>query len=247
MTGAACDVSIVLVSWNTRVVVLDCLASLPAAAESLAFEVLLVDNASADDTLTAVAARFPEVSVIANRTNRGLAAANNQGIRAARGRYILLLNSDTVPEPRSITALVALAESRPSAGALGAMLLHSDGTFQASFQDAPGLFRECLAASGLGRRLVYEGYPGYGQSHSLARRQVDVISGACMLLTRAAIDQVGVLDELYFMYSEETDYCRRLRDSGWEVWYTPDARVLHHGGQSTRQAPAAMVRALYRS
>jgi N-acetylglucosaminyl-diphospho-decaprenol L-rhamnosyltransferase len=247
MTPAICDVSIVLVSWNTRDLLLACLASLRAAAAPFTFEAIVVDNASSDGTPAAIAAAFPDVTLIANETNRGFAAANNQGICRARGRNILLLNSDTVPEPGAIATLVAVAGRYPRAGAVGGMLRHTDGSFQASFQDAPGLVRECISASGLGHRLLSDGYPGYPERQSLVQRQVEVISGACMLLPRAAVEQVGLLDESYFMYSEETDYCRRLRDSGWEVWYTPEARVLHHGGQSTKQVRSDMVRALYRS
>jgi N-acetylglucosaminyl-diphospho-decaprenol L-rhamnosyltransferase len=247
MSSRARDVSIVVVSWNTRDLLLACLHSLVAAAGSSTFEVVVIDNASTDGTPGAVARHFPGVRLIANDHNRGFAAANNQGIRAASGRHILLLNSDTVPEPGSIARLVSVADRHPATGAVGGMLRHSDGSFQASFQDEPSIVRECLAASGLGRRLVYGGYPGYPPDRSLDARRVDVISGACMLLTRAAIEQVGLLDESYFMYSEETDYCRRLRTHGWEVWYTPEARILHHGGQSTRQVRPAMLRALYRS
>jgi len=247
-TSAAIDVSIVIVSWNTKALVLECLSSLPAAVGTrLAYEVLLVDNASSDDTVAAVGAGHHHVMVIANQVNRGFAAANNQAIRIAGGRYVLLLNSDTIPEAGSIAVLVDAADREPRSGAVGGMLLHADGRFQASFQDAPGVISECVSAMGIGRRLGFEGYPSYGSKQSQSPRRVEVIPGACMLLRRAALDQVGLLDESYFMYSEETDLCRRLRDQRWDIWYQPSARVLHYGGQSAQQARVEMVRALYRS
>ena len=247
MSEPAPDVSIVIVSWNTRALVLECLESLPAATGGLSSEVLLIDNGSSDGTADAVRRAHPGVRVLGNEVNGGFAAANNQGIRTSRGRYVLLLNSDTRPRPEAIVRMVAWADSRPRAGCVGAMLLHPDGRFQASFQDAPGVLSECLSAAGIGRRLWFEGYPGYGPTESQERRQVDVIPGACMLLRRAALDQTGLLDESFFMYSEETDLCWRLRAAGWEVWYIPEARVVHLGGQSTQQVRSSMVRALYRS
>lgn len=246
-TPAAVDVSIVIVSWNTKALVLDCLAAIARAAGDLGVETVLVDNASADDTVAAVMRDHASVVVIENDENRGFAAANNQGIARSRGRYVLLLNSDTTPEAGSIEALVRFADSAPRSGAVGGMLLNGDGRFQASFQKAPSIVRECLAASGLGRRLWFEGYPSYGPEESRVRRRVEVIPGACMLLRRAALDEIGLLDESYFMYSEETDLCRRLRAHAWDVWYLPEARITHFGGQSTRQVRTAMVLALYRS
>jgi GT2 family glycosyltransferase len=249
MTGVAApvDVSIVIVSWNTKELVLGCLASLRSAVGDLRCEVMLVDNASVDHTVPEVRQLHPAVVVVENRDNRGFAAANNQGIRLSHGRYVLLLNSDTVAEPGSIEMLVRFSDAQPRAGAVGGMLLGGDGQFQASFQKAPSILRECLSASGLGRRLWFDGYPSYGPAESRVRRQVEVIPGACMLLRRAALDEVGLLDESYFMYSEETDLCQRLRNRKWAVWYLPEARITHFGGQSTRQVRAAMVVALYRS
>lgn len=241
------DVSIVIVSWNTRALVLDCLASLTAAAGSMTFDVVVIDNASVDDTVAEVRRLHPAVVVVENPENLGFAAANNQGIRRTHGRYVLLLNSDTVAAPGSIETLLRFADGEPRCGGVGGMLLETDGQFQASFQKEPSIIRECLSASGLGRRVWFRGYPSYGPAQSQVRRQVDVIPGACMLLRRAALDDVGLLDESYFMYSEETDLCRRLRMRQWEIWYVPEARIVHVGGQSTRQMRTAMVLALYRS
>lgn len=241
------DVSIIVVNWNTRDLLLACLASLPAAIGSLHAEVWVVDNDSRDGSVAAVRSHYPQVRLIQNRANVGFAAANNQAIRASAGRYVLLLNSDTVAEPGSIEALTRFADDHPRAGAVGGQLLNPDGSFQASRARFPSLLSETLNVTGLGRRLYGPWYPGYGprQSHHACR--AETLPGACMLVRRAAIEQIGLMDERYFMYSEETDWCLRLDRAGWELWYLPDARIVHYGGQSTRQARDPMIAALYRS
>lgn len=247
MDTAAPDVSIVIISWNTRELLLACLDALPAAVGALRADVWVVDNNSADDSVAAVRARFPETQLIANDYNAGFAVANNQAIRASRGRYVLLLNSDTVADPGSIERLVRFADAQPRAGVCGAQLLNPDRSFQASFADFPSLRSELLSATGLGPRIYGRWYPNYGPSQSKLTRRVDYIQGACMLVRRAAVEQVGLMDEAYFMYSEEPDWCLRMRRAGWEIWYVPEARIVHYGGQSTRQVRHAMVKALYRS
>lgn len=127
------------------------------------------------------------------------------------------------------------------------MLRNPDGTFQGSFTNFPNLRNELLNVTGIGKRLIGPWYPNYGPRQSQHTRRVEVIQGACMLVRQAAIHVVGVLDEDYFMYSEETDWCWRFHQAGWELWYEPAAQICHYGGQSTRQMPEAMVRALYRS
>jgi N-acetylglucosaminyl-diphospho-decaprenol L-rhamnosyltransferase len=255
MSTAPIDVSIVLVSWNTRALLLACLDSLPAAVGSLHADVWVVDNGSADGSVAAVRSWRPaepgtaglSVHIIENGLNAGFAAANNQAIVNSDGRYVLLLNSDTVALPGSIERLVRFADAHPGAGMVGAMLLNPDGSFQGSFADFPSLSSELLSASGLGRRLFGRWYPNYGPTQAQATRRVDYVQGACMLARRAAITQAGLLDEDYFMYNEELDWCLRMRRAGWETWYTPDARIVHYGGQSTRQVRHIMVQALYRS
>lgn len=248
---AEIDVSIVLVSWNTRKLLLECLAALPNALGPLEAEVWVVDNASSDDSVGAVrtwaaTASLP-VHLIENSENVGFAAANNQAIARSTGRYVLLLNTDTLPEPNAIANLVAFADSQPLCGMVGGMLLNPDGSFQGSFAAFPNFVSEVLNASGLGRRLFGAWYPNTGPREAQVARKVDYIQGACMLARREAIDEVGMLDEGYFMYNEEPDWCWRMRQAGWETWYTPDARILHYGGQSTRQVRHAMIQALYRS
>lgn len=241
------DVSIILVSWNTRELLVSCLASLAAAIGDLSAETWVVDNGSTDESAAAVQAQFPYVQLIENRTNLGFAGANNQAIQASTGRYVLLLNSDTIASAGAIRSLVRFADQRPAAAAVGAMLLNADGSFQASFFDFPTLRSELLNVTGLGRRLVNRNYPSYSLRHSQVARLVDWLPGACMLVRRTALAQVGLMDEGYFMYSEETDWCLRLRRAGWQIWYHPEVRIVHLGGQSTQQRRQPMVRALYRS
>jgi GT2 family glycosyltransferase len=252
VSTARIDISIVLVSWNTRDLLLACLDALPDAIGVLRADVWVVDNGSVDGSVAAVCAWRPveaglPVYIIANERNAGFAAANNQAIVASAGRYVLLLNSDTVARPGSIERLVRFADERPGAGLVGAMLLNPDGSYQGSFADFPSLRSELLSASGLGERLFGRWYPNYGPGQAQAARQVDYIQGACMLARRAAVEQVGLLDEEYFMYNEEIDWCLRMRCAGWETWYLPGARIVHYGGQSTKQVRHAMVQALYRS
>jgi N-acetylglucosaminyl-diphospho-decaprenol L-rhamnosyltransferase len=241
------DVSVVIVSWNTRALTTACLASLPGGAGSVAWDAVVVDNASSDGSVAAIRADFPDVHLIANATNVGFAAANNQGIRACAGRYVLLLNSDTLAAPGSLAALVAFADAHPRAGVVGPRLENPDGSFQTGPTPFPSLWTEFLSVTGIGRRLTYRGYPSRREAASLTAQPTDYVVGACMLARRDAIDEVGVLDEGYFMYSEEPDWCWRMRQVGWETWFTPSAVVTHLGGQSTRQVREAMLVALYRS
>jgi len=244
---AAPDVSIILVSWNTRELLLGCLESLSAAVGTLRTDIWMVDNGSTDGSVAAVRERFPLVRLLENDGNPGFAAANNQAIAASAGRYTLLLNSDTIAEPASIERLVRFADGQPTAGIIGARLLNRDGSFQASFADFPSLRSELLSVTGIGPRLFGRWYPSYGPRRSQMARRVDWIQGACMLARRAAIEQAGPMDEQYFMYNEEIDWCMQMWRAGWEVWYLPEARIVHYGGQSTRQIRHAMVQALYRS
>jgi N-acetylglucosaminyl-diphospho-decaprenol L-rhamnosyltransferase len=241
------DVSVIVVSWNTRDLMMDCLASLPAALGTLQADVWVVDNASSDDTVAAIREHYPAVQLIANERNVGFAAGANRGIGASTGRYVLLLNSDTLPQPGSIEQMVQFSDGRPQAAVVGPMLVHPDGSFQGSFADFPSLWNEFLSISGLGRRLFFRDYPGYGPSHARVARRVDYVPGAAMLVGRAAFERVGLLDEGYFMYSDDTDFCLRIARAGGEVWFTPDARVVHHQGQSTHQVSFAMLQAVHRS
>lgn len=241
------DVAIVLVSWNTRELVLDCLRSLPEACAGLRWEAHVVDNASTDDTVEQVAREFSSTVLTVNTDNVGFAAANNQGIAKSNARYMFLLNSDTVAQPGSITELVRFADAHPKAGIVGPRLLNTDGSFQASCCALPSLLSEVLSATGLGERLINTGYPGVAEHRCDRPMQVGYVAGAAMFARAEAVAQVGGMSTDYFMYAEEADWCWRMAKAGWETWHYPASRIIHHGGQSTRQVRKSMIRALYRS
>lgn len=241
------DVDIILVSWNTCDLTIACLDSLAAAVSPYHMSIWVVDNASQDDSVRMIRERHPEVHVLVNTENRGFAAANNQALQASNGRYALLLNTDTIAHPQAISRLISFADAHERAGIVGPMLLNPDGSYQGSFAAQPSLGSELLSATGLGVRIFGQWFPNYGPSKAGIAQQAGYIQGACMLVRREALHQVGFLDEQYFMYSEEPDWCQRMSQVGWEIWYTPEAHITHYGGQSTRQRRHEMMVMLYRS
>jgi len=190
--------------------------------------------------------RYPWVRLIENRENVGFARANNQGIAQATGRYVLLLNPDTEVRPGALDALTAFMEAHPRACAAGARLLNADGSLQASCHPMLTPGREFWRLLFLERLVPRATYP-MARWDAQTPRRVEVIKGACLLLRRQALDQIGLLDESYFMYTEEMDLCYRLTQVGWELWWVPEAQVVHHGEASSRQAAEAMYVQLYRS
>jgi GT2 family glycosyltransferase len=238
--------SIIIVSWNTRNLLADCLesVSLDLSTSHLSAEVVVVDNASHDGTADMVRSRFGWARLIANSDNLGFARANNQALRTTTGRYVLLLNPDTRLEPGALQTMVGFLDQHPFAGAIGSRLLNEDGSLCTSCQPAPTLTREAWRLFHLDRVYPLAVYSMDNWSPD-APRPVDVIQGASMLLRRSALERVGPLDEDYFIYSEEVDLCYRLRRSGWQIWWVPQATVLHYGGRSTRQVAAAMFLRLY--
>jgi GT2 family glycosyltransferase len=234
------DVSIVLVSWNTRQLLLDCLEALPAALGNLRADVWVVDNGSSDGSVAAVQHAYPGVRLIPNLENRGFAAANNQAIRASTGRYVLLLNSDTIPQPGSIAALARFLDQQHTAGIVGARLLNADRSLQPSWAAFPRTWAEIIGKQRRTRRR-------YATNNDTIAYSVDWVGGACLLIRRTTIEQIGVLDERFFMYCEEMDWCLRAKRRGWQICYLPTACVIHLGGQSSRQASTRMKAELYRS
>lgn len=239
--------SVVIVSWNTRELLAECLASIEAYPPLGEVEVIVVDNASQDGSAEMVARRFPTVRVIANATNVGFPAANNQAIEASTGRYVLLLNSDAAVLPGALDTMLCFMDAQPKVGALGAKLLNPDGSFQASYANFPSLATELFLMTGASRILIGPYAPSPRPRPNEAARPVDWVGGAAMLVRASALASVGLMDEGYFLYSEETDWCWRFWQAGWEVWYVPDAAVIHHGGASTRQVSAPSYYRLYAS
>lgn len=249
------DVSVVVVSYNTKDLLRDCLAAayrslaqlLPDGRE-LAGEVWVVDNASADGSADMVREEFPLAHLIANTENRGFAAANNQALAQAQGRYLLLLNPDTRALDDSLPRLVAFMDDCPAAGVAGGQLLNADGSRQHSAFRFPTLRMTFFDFFPIHHRFMDSRLNGrYASSAYRAAFQIDHPLGACFIVRREAMDQVGPLDEQFFMYCEEIDWCMRMKLAGWQVWYTPASRVIHYVGQSSRQFKARMLVELWRS
>ncbi|BCX04459.1 MAG: glycosyl transferase [Candidatus Roseilinea sp.] len=241
------DVSIVVVNWNTRDLLLRCIRCVYDMCADLSLEVIVVDNASSDDSVLALQARFPHVHVIENHENVGFARANNQGVRASSAPYALLLNSDAFLTVGALQVMLDLIRREPRAALVGAQLRNADGSFQASHTPFPNLWREFLILSGLGRMLKGPWYPSRCDEVKKGPQIVDYVDGACMLVRRDAYLQLGGLDEGYFMYSEEVDLCLRLKQHGWQVWYQPAAQVVHLGGASSVSRRMEREREMYRS
>jgi len=238
------DVTIVIVSWNTRAILRDCLRSVYENAGPVNFDIIVVDNASTDGSAEMVRAEFAGVRVIANSDNRGFAAANNQGITVATGRYVLLLNSDTIVLDGAIAKTIAFADARPEAAVVGCRVLNPDRTLQASCFLFPSILNLLLSATYLYKlfpRSRFFGRERMSWWDKKDAREVDVISGCFMLVRRETIDQVGPMDEGFFMYAEETDWCYRFQKAGWSNVYTPDGQIIHLGGQSTAQVSTPMM------
>ena len=230
-----CDLSVIVVSWNVVDLLRNCLHSVAAGVRDLTYEVIVADNASTDDSAAMVRAEFPTIRLIANSENLGFARANNQGIRVSQGRYVVLLNSDTVASAAALDALVAFMDAHHEAGAVGPRLLRPDGTAQPyAFGGDPTL--GYLARRGLNRLLRRRYLHDWNTD---AIQEVDWVSGACLMARRAAVEQAGPLDESMFMYFEDNEWCLRIRKAGWKVYYDPQAAIVHLGGQSVAKNPAA--------
>jgi len=262
MTSVEAQLVIVVVNWNTRELLAECLQSLLATSNTSArpFEdefpllalgpygaqVFVVDNASSDGSAQMVRKSFPWAHLIENDENVGFARANNQAIRQSSGRYVLLLNSDTEVHRGAVETLVAFMETNPQAGAVGARLLNADGSLQPSAHPMLTPWREfwrLMFLDRLARKATY----GPKLWEAAVPQRVEVIKGACLLLRREALDQVGLFDESFFFYTEEVDLCYRLCQAGWQLWWVPAATVVHYGEASSKQAAQAMYLQLYRS
>jgi N-acetylglucosaminyl-diphospho-decaprenol L-rhamnosyltransferase len=246
------DLSVVTVGWNVRELLRNCLQSAQASldASGLSYEVWVVDNASSDGSADMVREWFPDVQLLANVDNKGFAAANNQGISHARGDCVVLLNPDTVVRGNALATLVRFLEESPSAGLVGPRLLYGDGSFQHSAFHFPGLAQAFFDFFPLHHRLVESRCNGrYPRSlyEAGAPFHVGHPLGACMMVRREVLHQVGDLDEGFFMYCEEVDWAMRIQRAGWDVYCVPAAEVVHLAGQSTRQFRDEMFVALWRS
>jgi N-acetylglucosaminyl-diphospho-decaprenol L-rhamnosyltransferase len=244
------DLSVLIVNWNVAPLLRRCLTSIAtspgislwAAKGTLQTEIIVVDNASSDGSLEMLTHEFPWARVIPNPVNVGFTRANNQALAHARGRYVLFLNPDTEVVGDALLIMVRYMEAHPDVGALGPQLRYPDGRIQPSRRRFP-----TLATAFLESTLLHQWWPDnpaarqyyLADSPDNLEQDVDWLVGACLLVRRKAIEQVGGFDERYFMYSEELDWCRRARAVGWRIVYLPTAQVIHHEGSSSEQAMAA--------
>jgi GT2 family glycosyltransferase len=224
------DLSIGIVTYNGKSILKQCLDSIFQTPIVVSFEVIVIDNASVDATCEWLKETYPQVRLVENKENRGIAVGNNQCLQAAQGRYVLLLNNDTVVLPGTLDQLVAFADAHSDAGAVGGKLINPDGSFQASFFDFPNLWSEFLHATRLWS-FFDKGYPSRGECQPM--QEVDWICSASLLVRRAAAEQVGGVDETFIMYSDETDLQYRLHRKGWKIYYLPEVSTIHFGGQSS--------------
>lgn len=242
--------SVIIVSWNVKEDLLACLKSLYTSGTSCRFEVIIVDNASADGSAEASRNGFPQVELITNSENRGFAAAVNQAIKIAKGEYILLLNPDTLVHRYSLDALARVLDEEPTVGACGPKILDVDGQIAKSIGYVP-TFRSLLYGKTILRSLgiFRQHYRKLNADIFDYSKQGDAeqISGAAIMVRRSVLDRIGGMDETFFMYYEDVDLCLRIRKGGWRITYVSQAVITHTGGRSTVQVSAKKKMMLYRS
>ncbi len=231
------DLSIIIVSWNVKELLRQCLASVESGRGALNLQVIVVDNASTDSSGEMVAAEFPWVRLLRQQKNVGFSRGNNLGLATAKGPYLLLLNPDTQIVGTALSQMVAYLDAHPTIGALGPQLLFPDGKVQSSRRRFPtlatGFFESTWLQSVAPRSITHRYYVLDRPDDVIS--QVDWVMGASLMVRRQAYEDVGPLDEGYFMYSEEMEWQRRIKNAGWKVIYYPFAQVIHHEGKSSEQ------------
>lgn len=242
---SALELSFIIVNWNTKDLTLAALRSIVDTAGGYRHEVFVVDNGSTDGSPEAILKAYPHVSLISNKCNVGFARGVNQALEQVKGRYIVLLNSDARLTKGAVEAFVNFMEENPDVGITGGQLLNEDGTKQNSIAPRPTLATE-LTNKRLLRLFFPRRYPGKEKSYA-SPIEVESLVGACLCVRHEAIEEVGGLDEGYFFFLEETDWCLRMRERGWRVVFVPAATIFHLQGQSAAAARAEAKIEFYRS
>lgn len=236
------DLSVVIVSFNTRKLLAECLDTLICSTRHIDAELIVVDNASGDGSPDMLRADYPSVNLIASEHNLGFAGANNRGIEASHGPVVLLLNSDAFVNPDAITSCLHVLRERPEVGLVGVKVLNLDGSIQFEAGRFPSLWSDVSTSLGLDQLKRDRRRPSSGSN-----KDADWVHGACMFVRREAITDSGSLDETFFMYSEEVEWCYRFWQRGWRVVYLGDASVVHLGGSSSMKNDLSRRVWLYRS
>jgi len=233
------DVSIVTVSWNVKKLILECIQSVYEKTENYSFEMIIIDNDSKDGTPETIEKKFHEIKLIKNNYNAGITVANNQGIKASKGRYICFLNPDTHLINNAIDLLVKYLEENTSVSAVGPQSINPGGVIEENCRKGSmSIWTEFLDMTTLTarfpkNRIISRHRLGYWDHMSI--RSVDHIAAECLIVRKNLLNQIGVMDEQFFMYGDDTDFCRRIKNSGGEIIYFPHAKIFHHKGSSSKQ------------
>jgi len=229
------DLSIAIVSWNTRDLLRKCLKSIYSNIHKISFEVWVVDNDSSDGSREMIRAEFPQVELIENKNNLGFARANNLALERSKGKYGLLLNPDTLVREGAPEAMLSFMEAKAGVGICGCKILNEDGSVQPSRGKFPDLFTAFFHMTNVDRlcpgNRFSRRFMGAGLNVDEVE-EVDWVTGACLLVRRRAMESIGLLDEKFFMYCEDLDWCRRMKESGWKVYYFPQAEIVHYRSRS---------------
>ena len=244
------DISIVIISWNAKDFLLDCLESLKTNLPDVSMEIIIVDNASTDGSPEAVEKKYPDIHLIRNDQNYGFANANNIGIKESKGRYICLINSDVKVLSECLTRLYDYIEKNPFIGIIGPRILNSDLSLQCTCRHFPSLWNIFCSTMALNRLFpnsqIFSDEQMFYFKHDVIRN-VDVLSGCFLMVRREAFEHVGYLDDQFFMYSEDIDWCKRFWQAGWQIVFFPEAESIHHGHASSANNPLRFSAALEKS
>lgn len=238
------DVSVIIVNWNTKDLLLDCIKSLIETTKKIKIEIIVVDNASSDGSPEAVQQNFPRVKIIVNKDNLGFARANNIGIMGSKGRYICLVNSDIKVINNALDQMISYMDNNPGVGVLGPKTLNADMTLRKNCRKYPSLWN--MFCRSLGLHVLFPRIPFFSDTlmiyfdHSTIKK-VNVLPGCFLLVRREALNDVGGLDENFFIYGEDKDWCKRFNYSGWDIHFFPSAEVIHFAGQSSSAAPIRFI------
>ncbi len=234
------DVSVIIVNWNTKKLLENCLASIYKFTKDISFEVIVVDNGSTDGSLAMVSKIYPQVNIIPNKDNLGFTRANNQGIKVAKGKYVLLLNSDTYLTENSLKKLIDFAQSKEDFGAVGPLLLNVDKSIQQSAGFFPHLLQVFFWMSFIDDLPFGYLLKPYHIDHNAFYKkngQVDWVTGAAFFTSKNVITNVGLLDEKIFMYGEEVEWSYRIKKAGFDIYFTPQTAIVHIGRGSSQKIP----------
>lgn len=238
MTSNILDLSIIIVNWNVKKYLLECIRSILQNISNVSFEIIVVDNNSTDDSVREIKDTYPNVSIIENISNLGFAKANNIGARASKGRYILLLNPDTIVFPMTIEYLVNYLDCHQDVGAVGGKIVCPESNFIGGARHFPSLLTEFIDHLRLSSFFPHNKFFGF---YNLKywdyndNRDVDVLSGACIMTRKQIVNEIGLFDESFFMYGEDIDLCFKIKKAGWRIVFVEKAKIIHYGEKSAEQ------------